>query len=43
MDGSEVTLDVSEHGGACGVWVEKDGKTFVEVREMDLAAPPLIA
>ena len=26
MDGTEVELDVSEQGGPCGVWVERDGK-----------------
>ncbi|HZO87694.1 MAG TPA: phytanoyl-CoA dioxygenase family protein [Chthonomonadaceae bacterium] len=31
MDGSEVTLDVSEHGGPCGVWRERDGKPVVEM------------
>jgi ectoine hydroxylase-related dioxygenase (phytanoyl-CoA dioxygenase family) len=43
MDGSEVTLGVSERGGACGVWVERDGEMAVEVREADLSTPPLIA
>lgn len=43
MDGSEVTLGVSERGGACGVWVERNGKPVVEVQAADLAAPPLIA
>ncbi|MCB0105637.1 MAG: phytanoyl-CoA dioxygenase family protein [Caldilineaceae bacterium] len=31
MDGSEVQLDVSEQGGPCGVWVERDGETVVEM------------
>ncbi len=31
MDGSVVTLDVSEPGGPCGVWVEKDGQPAIEV------------
>jgi len=31
MDGSEVTLNVSEPGGPCGVWVEKDGQPTIEV------------
>lgn len=31
MDGSEISLDVSEHGGACGVWVERDGQPVVEM------------
>lgn len=43
MDGSEVTLGVSERGGACGVWVERDGKPVVEVQAADMAPPPLIA
>jgi hypothetical protein len=42
MDGSEATLEISERGGACGVWVERDGKPVVEVQAADLAAPPLI-
>jgi ectoine hydroxylase-related dioxygenase (phytanoyl-CoA dioxygenase family) len=29
MDGSTVTLERSEAGGACGVWVEKDGTPVV--------------
>jgi phytanoyl-CoA hydroxylase len=31
MDGSEIELGTSQHGGACGVWVERDGKPVVEV------------
>jgi phytanoyl-CoA hydroxylase len=31
MDGSEVTLGVSERGSACGVWVEQDGRPVVEM------------
>ncbi len=31
MDGSEVVLDISDHGGACGVWVEQDGMPVVEM------------
>lgn len=31
MDGSEVKLGVSERGGACGVWVERDGSPVVEM------------
>jgi hypothetical protein len=31
MDGSPLTLDVSQGGGACGVWVERDGATVVEM------------
>ncbi len=26
MDGSEIDLGVGEHGGPCGVWVERDGE-----------------
>ncbi|MEO8606467.1 MAG: phytanoyl-CoA dioxygenase family protein [Chloroflexota bacterium] len=29
MDGTEVTLDVSEGGGSCGVWVERDGEAAI--------------
>ncbi len=32
MDGSVVALDVSERGGACGVWVTEDGAPVVEMR-----------
>jgi len=32
MDGSEVKLDVSQGGGPCGVWVEKDGRPVVEMQ-----------
>ncbi len=31
MDGTEVELGVSERGGACGQWVEKDGTPVVEM------------
>jgi ectoine hydroxylase-related dioxygenase (phytanoyl-CoA dioxygenase family) len=31
MDGSPLTLDVSQGGGACGVWVERDGAAVVEM------------
>ncbi len=31
MDGSIVTLKVSEPGGPCGVWVEKDGQPVIEM------------
>ncbi len=31
MDGSTVTLDVSEGGGPCGVWVDRDGHRVVEM------------
>ena len=32
MDGSEVVLGKSEHGGPCGLWVERDGKSVVEMK-----------
>jgi hypothetical protein len=35
MDGSVVGLDVSERGGACGVWVDKDGTPVVEMQVAD--------
>jgi ectoine hydroxylase-related dioxygenase (phytanoyl-CoA dioxygenase family) len=31
MDGSLVELDVSEGGGSCGVWVERDGQHTIEL------------
>ncbi len=31
FDGSVVSLDVSEDGGKCGLWVEKDGSPVVEM------------
>ncbi len=33
MDGSEVTLETSEGGGPCGVWVEQGGRPAVAMRE----------
>ncbi len=33
MDGSEVTLGVSTHGGPCGVWRERDGRPVVEMTD----------
>lgn len=35
MDGSVVGLDVSERGGACGVWVERDGTPVIEMQDTD--------
>jgi ectoine hydroxylase-related dioxygenase (phytanoyl-CoA dioxygenase family) len=32
MDGTPVELGVSERGGACGVWVEEDGRPVVEMQ-----------
>jgi len=31
MDGTPLELDVSQGGGSCGVWVERDGATLVEM------------
>lgn len=31
MDGTEVVLEVSEHGGQCGVWVDQEGEQVVEM------------
>ncbi len=31
MDGTEVTLEASQLGGRCGVWVEEDGKPVIEM------------
>jgi phytanoyl-CoA hydroxylase len=36
MDGSEISLETSEHGGACGVWVEQDGQPVVEVTGIEM-------
>jgi phytanoyl-CoA hydroxylase len=35
MDGSVVELNVSERGGACGVWVEEDGQAVVAMQDAD--------
>ncbi|HZT41084.1 MAG TPA: phytanoyl-CoA dioxygenase family protein [Chthonomonadaceae bacterium] len=35
MDGSEVTLGVSEHGGPCGIWRDRDGRSIVEMTDRD--------
>ena len=32
MDGSEVTLGESERGGACGVWVNREGEAELEMQ-----------
>jgi hypothetical protein len=37
FDGSEVTLDASEDGSECGVWVEQDGKPHVEMQAVSNA------
>jgi phytanoyl-CoA hydroxylase len=31
MDGTPVELAVSEGGGPCGVWAERDGRAVVEL------------
>jgi phytanoyl-CoA hydroxylase len=33
MDGSEVSLDISDYGGPCGVWVEENGQPVIEMQE----------
>jgi ectoine hydroxylase-related dioxygenase (phytanoyl-CoA dioxygenase family) len=35
MDGTPVELEPSERGGACGVWVDKDGTPVVEMQVAD--------
>ena len=37
MNGTEVELGVSEHGGPCGVWAERGGKAVLEMREPETA------
>lgn len=37
MDGSLVELEVSEGGGACGVWVEQDGAPVIEMQGISRA------
>lgn len=31
MDGSPLTLDISQGGGACGIWVEQNGAPVIEM------------
>ena len=31
MDGSVVDLEVSEKGGPCGIWIDRDGSPEVEM------------
>ena len=38
MDGSLVTLDESESGGACGVWVDRDNKFAIELTSVEALA-----
>ncbi len=33
FNGQQVELDMSEGGGQCGVWVEQDGRTVLEMQE----------
>ncbi|MBI2502954.1 MAG: phytanoyl-CoA dioxygenase family protein [Candidatus Latescibacteria bacterium] len=33
MDGRELWLEISEGGGPCGVWVDREGRPVVEVQE----------
>ena len=35
MDGQPAELDISEHGGACGVWVTENGVPVVEMQTAD--------
>jgi len=35
MDGSEIDFGVSEHGGPCGVWVERDGEPVAVLEGVD--------
>ena len=32
MDGTVVDLGISQGGGPCGVWVERDGEAVVEMK-----------
>jgi ectoine hydroxylase-related dioxygenase (phytanoyl-CoA dioxygenase family) len=38
MDGTQVELNISDHGGPCGVWAERDGTPVIEMREPTLAS-----
>jgi hypothetical protein len=31
MDGSEISLELSQNGGTCGTWVDLDGQRVIEV------------
>jgi ectoine hydroxylase-related dioxygenase (phytanoyl-CoA dioxygenase family) len=35
MDGSMVEIDISQGGGACGIWVDRDGKRVIELTGME--------
>ncbi len=41
MDGSTVTLDISEQGGECGVWVEENGAPVVAMQPVAARQPDL--
>jgi phytanoyl-CoA hydroxylase len=38
MDGTPLELDVSQSGGACGVWVERDGQPVAELVGQELVS-----
>lgn len=38
MDGSEVKLEISEGGGACGVWVSNEGQPAIELSGVEALA-----
>lgn len=40
MDGTPAELDISEHGGPCGVWVDQDGKPMVEMTTPTVTSDP---
>ena len=35
MDGSEIELETSQGGGACGIWVEQDGSPVIEMTGLE--------
>ncbi len=41
MDGSEVTLETSERGDRCGIWVDEDGNPVVEMVSASAPRGPL--
>jgi phytanoyl-CoA hydroxylase len=38
MDGTPLELGESDTGGACGVWVERDGAPVVEITGMEVVS-----
>lgn len=38
MDGTQISMDVSEGGGPCGIWVDQRGKTVVEMEDRPLSS-----